>query len=164
MTNFLNKILYNIFGDTMKPYIKVLIAAVIIGVLIAVFFYKDIKNEVIAITNNDSEISLFQVGVFKVYDNAINFSESFENSLIYEDNGLYRVIIGAAYHNEAKIKLEEYFTSQNITYYIKEIKMSDSFIEEITNFELILIKTESFEVINSLNKSIMDALKSVLSQ
>lgn len=148
----------------MKPYIKVLIAAVIIGVLIAVFFYKDIKNEVIAITNNDSEISLFQVGVFKVYDNAINFSESFENSLIYEDNGLYRVIIGAAYHNEAKIKLEEYFTSQNITYYIKEIKMSDSFIEEITNFELILIKTESSEVINSLNKSIMDALKSVLSQ
>ena len=148
----------------MKPYIKVLIAAVIIGVLIAVFFYKDIKNEVIAITNNDSEISLFQVGVFKVYDNAINFSESFENSLIYEDNGLYRVIIGAAYHNEAKIKLEEYFTSQNITYYIKEIKMSDSFIEEITNFELILIKTESFEVINSLNKSIMDALKSILSQ
>lgn len=164
MTIFLNKILYNIFGDTMKPYIKVLIAAVIIGVLIAVFFYKDIKNEVIAITNNDSEISLFQVGVFKVYDNAINFSESFENSLIYEDNGLYRVIIGAAYHNEAKIKLEQYFTEQNITYYIKEIKMSDSFIEEITNFELILIKTESFEVINSLNKSIMDALKSVLSQ
>lgn len=148
----------------MKPYIKVLIAAVIIGVLIAVFFYKDIKNKVIAITNNDSEISLFQVGVFKVYDNALNFSESFENSLIYEDNGLYRVIIGAAYHNEAKIKLEQYFTEQNITYYIKEIKMSDSFIEEITNFELILIKTESFEVINSLNKSIMDALKSVLSQ
>ena len=164
MTIFLNKILYNIFGDTMKPYIKVLIAAVIIGVLIAVFFYKDIKNEVIAITNNDSEISLFQVGVFKVYDNAINFSESFENSLIYEDNGLYRVIIGAAYHNEAKIKLEQYFTEQNITYYIKEIKMSDSFIEEITNFELILVKTESSEVINSLNKSIMDALKSVLSQ
>lgn len=148
----------------MKPYIKVLIAAVIIGVLIAVFFYKDIKNEVIAITNNDSEISLFQVGVFKVYDNALNFSESFENSLIYEDNGLYRVIIGAAYHNEAKIKLEQYFTEQNITYYIKEIKMSDSFIEEITNFELILVKTESSEVINSLNKSIMDALKSILSQ
>ena len=164
MTNFLNKILYNTLGDIMKPYIKVLIAAVIIGVLIAVFFYKDIKNEVIAITNNDSEISLFQVGVFKVYDNAINFSESFENSLIYEDNGLYRVIIGAAYHNEAKIKLEQYFTEQNITYYIKEIKMSDSFIEEITNFELILVKTESSEVINSLNKSIMDALKSVLSQ
>ena len=42
--------------------------------------------------------------------------------------------------------------------------MSDSFIEEITNFELILVKTESSEVINSLNKSIMDALKSVLSQ
>lgn len=148
----------------MKPYIKVLIAAIICGILIAFFFYKDIKNEVVAITNNDSKISLFQVGVFKVYDNALNFSESFENSLIYEDNGLYRVIIGASYHNEAKIKLEEYFTSQNITYYIKEIKMSDSFIEEITNFELILIKTESSEVINSLNKSILDALKSVLSQ
>lgn len=148
----------------MKPYIKVLIAAVIIGVLIAIFFYKDIKNEVIAITNNDSEISLFQVGVFKVYDNALNFSESFDNSLIYEDNGLYRVIIGASYHNEAKIKLEQYFTKQNITYYIKEIKVSDAFIKEITNYELVLIKCESDEVIKSLNKSIMDALKMVLSQ
>ena len=148
----------------MKPYIKVLIAAVIIGVLIAVFFYKDIKNEVIAITNNASEISLFQVGVFKVYDNALNFSESFENSLIYEDNGLYRVIIGASYHNEAKIKLEQYFTNQNITYYIKDLKVNQDIIDKISNFELILIKTESSEVINSLNKSILDALKSVLSQ
>lgn len=148
----------------MKPYIKVLIAAVIIGVLIAVFFYKDIKNEVIAITNNDSEISLFQVGVFKVYDNALNFSESFENSLIYEDNGLYRVIIGASYHVEAKIKLEQYFTNQNITYYIKDLKVNQDIIDKISNFELILIKTESSEVINSLNKSILDALKSVLSQ
>ena len=164
MTNFLNKILYNTLGDTMKPYIKVLIAAVIIGVLIAVFFYKDIKNEVIAITNNASEISLFQVGVFKVYDNALNFSEFFENSLIYEDNGLYRVIIGASYHVEAKIKLEQYFTNQNITYYIKDLKVNQDIIDKISNFELILIKTESSEVINSLNKSILDALKSVLSQ
>ena len=164
MTNFLNKILYNTLGDIMKPYIKVLIAAVIIGVLIAVFFYKDIKNEVIAITDNASEISLFQVGVFKVYDNALNFSESFENSLIYEDNGLYRVIIGASYHVEAKIKLEQYFTNQNITYYIKDLKVNQDIIDKISNFELILIKTESSEVINSLNKSILDALKSVLSQ
>ena len=163
MTNFLNKILYNVCGDTMKPYIKVLIAAVIIGVFIAFFFYNDIKNEVIAITNNNSEISLFQVGVFKVYDNAINFSESFENSFIYEDNGLYRVIIGASYHNEAKIKLEEYFTSQNITYYIKEIKVKENFIEEITNLELVLIKCESDEAKKALNKSIINALKPYLS-
>ncbi len=147
----------------MKPYIKVLIAAIICGILIAFFFYKDIKKEVVAITNNESEISLFQVGVFKVYDNAINFGKNFENTLIYEDNGLYRVIIGASYHNEAKVKLEQYFTNQNITYYIKDIKVNETFIEEITNYELILIKTESSEVINSLNKSIIDALKSILS-
>lgn len=163
MTIFLNQLLYNVHGDTMKPYIKVLIAAIICGILIAFFFYKDIKKEVVAITNNESEISLFQVGVFKVYDNAINFGKNFENTLIYEDNGLYRVIIGASYHNEAKVKLEQYFTNQNITYYIKDIKVNETFIEEITNYELILIKTESSEVINSLNKSIIDALKSILS-
>lgn len=148
----------------MKPYFKVLIAAVICGVLIAFFFYKDIKNEVIAMTSQESNISLFQVGVFKVYDNAINFGKNFENSLIYEDNGLYRVIIGASYHNEAKIKLEQFFTNQDITYYIKEIKVNETFIEEISNLELVLVKTESAEVIDSLNKSILDALKPVLSQ
>lgn len=148
----------------MKPYIKVLIAAIMCGALIAFFFYKDIKNEVTAITNQESNISLFQVGVFKVYDNALNFQKNFDNSFIYEDNGLYRVIIGASYHMEARVKLEEFFNKENITYYIKEIKVNEDIINKISNFELILVKTENSKVINSLNKSIIDELKSVLSQ
>ena len=147
----------------MKTYTKVLIAAVICGFLVAFIFYKDIKNEVIAITNKESNISLFQVGVFKIYDNAINYQENFTNSIIYKDNDLYRVIIGATYHNEAKIKLEQFFTKQNIKYYIKEIKINEDIINEISNLELVLVKTDNTEVINSLNKSILDALLPILS-
>ena len=72
----------------MKAYVKIFISAIFIGGIFAYFFYKDIKNDVIAITTKKNEISLFQVGVFKNLDNAKNFQSNFENSIIYEDNEL----------------------------------------------------------------------------
>lgn len=147
----------------MKGYIKVIIIAILIGGLIAFFFYKDIKNEVNALTSQDNTINLFQVGVYKIYDNALNCKNSYDNAIIYEDNGLYRVIIAGVNHVDAKVKLEAFFTNQNIKYYIKDIKVSSDIVNKINNYELVLIKTDSEDVIMNINKSILDTLLSILS-
>lgn len=147
----------------MKGYIKVIIIAILIGGLIAFFFYKDIKNEVNALTSQDNTINLFQVGVYKIYDNALNCKNNYDNAIIYEDNGLYRVIIAGVNHVDAKVKLEAFFTNQNIKYYIKDIKVSSDIVNKINNYELVLIKTDSEDVIININKSILDTLLPILS-
>ena len=77
----------------MKSYLKIIIGAVLIGGLFAYLFYRDINDSVVALTNKEYEISLFQFGVFKDYDNAINYQNNFESTIIYEDNeGYFRVI------------------------------------------------------------------------
>lgn len=163
MTIFLFNLIYNRVGDKMKGYIKVIIIAILIGGLIAFFFYKDIKNEVNALTSQDNTINLFQVGVYKIYDNALNCKNSYDNAIIYEDNGLYRVIIAGVNHVDAKVKLEAFFTNQNIKYYIKDIKVSSDIVNKINNYELVLIKTDSEDVIMNINKSILDTLLPILS-
>ena len=163
MTIFLFNLIYNRVGDKMKGYIKVIIIAILIGGLIAFFFYKDIKNEVNALTSQDNTINLFQVGVYKIYDNALNCKNSYDNAIIYEDNGLYRVIIAGVNHVDAKVKLEAFFTNQNIKYYIKDIKVSSDIVNKINNYELVLIKTDSEDVIININKSILDTLLPILS-
>lgn len=140
----------------MKSYLKVVIGAIIIGGVFAYFFYKDISSEVVALTNKNYEVSLFQVGVFKSQDNALNYQNNFEYSVIYEDDGYYRVLVGIAYHEENKVKLEAFFTNRGVDYYVKKVKMNENFVKSLENYETVMIKTEKEEVINNLNKAMLE--------
>lgn len=140
----------------MKTYIKIIIGAILTGAILAFFFYRDINSEVVALTTKEYTVNLFQVGVFKDHDNALNYQKNFSPSIIYEDNnGYYRVIIGLAYHEENKVKLESFFTSIGINYYLKEIKMNEEFTDMLENYETILIKTDKEDVINNLNSAML---------
>ena len=140
----------------MKTYLKVVIGAIIIGGVFAYFFYKDISEEVIALTNKNYEVSLFQVGVFKNQDNALNYQDNFESSIIYENGDYYRVLVGIAYHEENKVKLESFLTNKGVDYYIKKVKMNEEFIKSLENYETVMLKTDKEEVINNINKAMLE--------
>ena len=140
----------------MKTYLKVVIGAVIIGGVFAYFFYKDISEEVIALTNKNYEVNLFQVGVFKNRDNALNYQDNFASSIIYEDGDYYRVLVGIAYHGENKVKLEAFLTNRGVDYYIKKVKMNEEFIKSLENYETVMLKTDKEEVINNINKAMLE--------
>lgn len=140
----------------MKTYLKVVIGAIIIGGVFAYFFYKDISKEVIALTNKNYEVNLFQVGVFKSQDNALNYQDNFASSIIYEDGDYYRVLVGIAYHEENKVKLEAFLTNKGVDYYIKKVKMNEEFIKSLENYETVMLKTDKEEVINNINKAMLE--------
>ena len=154
--------MYSSDGDKMKAYLKIILGSIIIGGIFAYFFYKDINASVQAITNKENTISLFQVGVFKDKDNAINYQSNLPSSIIYQDDLYYRVIVGVAYHEENKVKLESYFSNKGIEYYIKEIKVSDEFISKLSNYEVVMIKTDKEEVIDNINKAMLELLVTYL--
>ena len=68
----------------MKKYLKIFGVAIIFGGLLAYLFYYDINKEVRAISKKEEVVTLFQVGVFKDYNNAMFFSKTFPSSLIYK--------------------------------------------------------------------------------
>ena len=139
----------------MKKYLKVLLFSVAIGGVFAYFFYRDINKEVRAISKKEEVVTIFQTGVFKDYDNALEFSKTFASSIIYEDNDYYRVIIALTYHEDVKTKLEVMYTNKEINYYLKEIRVSKDLIEKISKFESIILKCDKEEVIDNVNNSIL---------
>lgn len=148
----------------MKAYLKIIIGAILIGGVFAYFFYRDINASVAAITNKENTVSLFQAGVFKNEDNALDYQKNFKSSIIYEDSdGYFRVIIGVAYHEENKIKLEAFFNGQGIEYYIKEIKMNEDFTDMLENYETVMIKTDKEEVVYNINMSMLKLFITYLS-
>ena len=146
----------------MKKYIKILGVAIIIGGILAYFFYSDIKEEVEAISKKEEVIEVFQAGVYKDYDNAKNFASTLESSYIYKDEDYYRVIMAVCHHHEVKLKLEMFYNENGINYYIKEMRVNKKLIEEITNYENILLKSEKSEVINNINNTILNIFSSYI--
>lgn len=57
----------------MKKYLKILLFSVSIGGLLAYLFYRDINKEVRAISKKEEVVTIFQTGVFKDYNNALDF-------------------------------------------------------------------------------------------
>lgn len=146
----------------MKKYMKVLLVAILLGGAMAYFFYRDINKEVRAITKKEEMISLFQVGVFKNVSNAQKLASTFNRAIIYYDNLYYRVIMGVAYHEENKVKLENYCNNHNITYYIKEMRIDKTFIEKISNYENLMLKSDKDNVIESINNNILQIFESYI--
>ena len=147
----------------MKKYLKIFGIAILLGGLMAYFFYRDINKEVRAITKKEEIITLFQTGVFKDLDNAKNFAQTFSSSYIYKDNNFYRVIIAISYHEETKSKLESFYKNKEIEFYEKEIRINKDLIEKISNYESIIIKSNKSEVIDNVNNSILNIFSSYIS-
>lgn len=162
MTIFLKFICYYSHGDIVKKYLKILVFAICLGGIIAYFFYKDINKEVKAITKKEEIVNLFQVGVFKSYNNALEFSKVFNSSYIYENDGYYRVIIAASYSKEALVKLESLYKNKDINYYLKEIRVNKKFIEKLKNYEKVIIKSNKEEIIDNVNNSVLNLFDSYI--
>lgn len=139
----------------MKKYLKILLFSVAIGGLLAYLLYRDINKEVRAISKKEEVVTIFQTGVFKDYNNALEFSKTFASSIIYQDNDYYRVIIALTYHEDVKTKLEVIYTNKEINYYLKEVRVSKDLIEKISKFENIILKSDKEEVIDNVNNSIL---------
>lgn len=141
----------------MKSYIKIIIGALLIGSLFAYFFYKDINASVEALSSVENTVHLFQVGVFKNIDNAKNMQDNYTSAIIYEDNsGYFRVLVGIAYMEENKVKLEAFFTNLGVEYYIKDVKMNEEFTDMLRNYETVIIKSEEREVIENINAAMLE--------
>ena len=139
----------------MKTYMKIIIFSVIIGTILAIFFYKDIKKEVNAITRRDDIIYIFQVGVFTNVENALEFQKEYDYSIIYQDNEYYRVLVGVSTTSLAKDVLVNYFNQTIGDYYIKEIRVNKDLINELASLESVILKTNKAEVIANINKSML---------
>lgn len=138
----------------MKAYLKIVVGAVFIGGVMAFFFYKDIKSEVIAMTKERDVVYLFQTGVFKNYDNAVAFSEKFKQKGIYQDDEFYRVFLSITVNN--KEKLIDFYEQRDIEFYVKEVVVDETLKKKIENYDLVLEKTVKEDVFYSINQAMIE--------
>ena len=140
----------------MKTYLKLILGAIVIGGLFAFLFYLDINKEVEAITKNENNLYLFQVGVFQNEDNALKYASNYKSRYIYQEDDLNRVLICITSTEENKEKLTTYYKDNNYNFYIKKLIMKESISKELEANEIMLKKTDEKEAIDVLCQKQLD--------
>ena len=133
--------------------------AVIIGIGVALVFNKLDKN--IIATALSPSVTYFSVGTYNDLEMAKSKKNNYEEAIIYNDKGLYKVIIGVYSNPDTTLLMRSYFKDQNYTFSEDKMKMSNEFINSIENFEL-LIKSSDKSYYESLNKSILEVFSRMI--
>lgn len=140
-----------------KKKIMIILLAITIGGVLAFFTLSRIERKNKA--ENVITLTVLQTGVFSDYENAVEQKESMNNAIILEDNGLYRVIVGASTNESGLSKIEKILESQKIHYYKKELTVLESDSEQFSKYNLLLEKANSEESVLLLNQKILESME-----
>ena len=103
----------------------------------------------------------FQIGVYTDYDTANIYSKKFTDSIIIEDNELYRVYVAILKEQDNIENMSKYLNDKDIEYYIKDIEIKDKkIVKDIKEYENLMNSNEI--VFLEINKMIMEKYKESL--
>jgi len=137
----------------MKQNVKIFLIALIIGMVGA--FLVCYKIEPTIISNAlETKITYFYVGSYNDLTSASNKKVNFNNAIIYNDNGIYSVLIGVYNKKESIELMESFFLDKGIDFRKKEVKASQELIKKMRDYEL-LITTSEKSYYENINNSLL---------
>ena len=144
----------------MKQNFKVFIVALLIGgivtYLVAYKFDKRIITEAL-----EPKVTYFYVGSYNNIEAAQNKKNNYKNAIIYNDKGIYKIIIGVYQDKDVISLMSSYFNDLNINFKEDTLKINGDFIKAINSYEL-LIKTSEVTYYDSINNSILKVFNEYL--
>ena len=104
-------------------------------------------------------VAIYQLGVYKSYDNALKKAQDAKGAIIISNDDNYQVIGAIAYSKTSQDKLATLLKSEQLDYYLKELNLNEDSKKTIEEYELLINKTDDLDVLKKLNE---DLLKNIL--
>lgn len=137
----------------MKQNVKIFLIALVIGMTVSLLLC--LKLEPTIISNAlETKVTYFYVGSYKSIEEAKSKEKNYANALIYNENGIYRVIIGVYSKEESIDLMDSFFLDKNINFQKKEVKASNELVKKMREYEL-LISTTDKKYYDNLNNSLL---------
>lgn len=146
-----------------KVFISILIC-LSIGVVGANFLYKNYKKEeLVAVNNKEYKVYFVQIGAYKNYDNVGKITKVLPSYVVKEEDGFYKIFVGITMSKDNLDKLVNYYSDKGYKTIIKvRIIKNGSFLNILRKYDCILKETSDYEMISSINKSILKKYKEMI--
>ncbi len=147
----------------MKKNLVILFIVIVLGVLSGKEIYNKI-NDVYALNNrNDNYVYLLQLGVYKNKDSMQHDTADINNKLVLKENNNYYVYVGVSRNKDNLKKISSIYNKMgyNLYYYEKEID-SEEFLENLEQFDLLLLNAKSDFEVESINSVILSSYEEMV--
>lgn len=141
----------------MKQNIKVFLTALVIGMVCAFLVCYKFDPTIVS-RALESRVTYFYIGTYNNEAEALSKQNSYPDSIIYNSNGLYQVIIGVYSNKDTLELMESYFLDNNIVFRKKELKVDNVLLRNMKNYELLITSSEK-EYYKDLNNSLLKLFK-----
>ena len=145
----------------MKENVKIFLIALIIGMAVAFFLSYKFQDQAVFAIN--PKVTYFYVGTYNSLDVANTKAQNYTSSFVFENNGIYQVVIGVYQDKNVIDLMSSYFLDKGITFYQEELKVDNKFLSDISNYEL-LIKSSDSSYYESINSSLLNLFREYMSQ
>lgn len=145
----------------MKQNIKLFLIALIIGMISSYILCTKFDSPLEALAF-ESKITYFYVGSYNDLSEATTKKNKYQNALIYNDNGIYKVIIGLYSNKESIDLMSSYFIDKGLTFQKNELKVSSEFKKSCESYE-VLIKTSTPNYYDNINNSLLNLFNEYIS-
>ncbi len=136
---------------------------ILLLLLIALFFGFIIFKHYKAEDKNYKEIYIVQVGAYKDYDNVAKITKYFENYIIYEEGGLYKVFIGLASSDDVYNKIINTY-AKDLNVFKKVLKVTNQeFERKVNEYDELIKVTNKKDNLNIIIKEELKLLNKILS-
>ena len=138
----------------MKKIMTFLLTIGAIAGIASLYYYSLLQSDA-----NVKVISVFQTGVFSNYDEALLASDS--KSKIFYDGKLYHVYDSIVSDEKSKEKMIDFYTSNNIDYYVKTKYVEDDIYNNINKYSE-LIKMSDDDTLKVINKQMIEKFGDII--
>lgn len=113
---------------------------------------------------NETTLYVLQVGAYQNYDNVSKNTKLYDNYLVYEEDGLYKIFIGMSLDNDIYDKIKNTYADQINT--LKRIyKISDSnIIDTLKTYDEVIKNTSDTSSMNLVIKEELKLLDGILKE
>ena len=141
----------------MKKYLFTFLLALVIGFFLSSFFIKQYDNYTgIKVSGIGDELYFVQYGVFSSLDSMEKETIALENYVYNIDENMYYVYVGITKNSDNANKIVEYYKNLGYETLIKKYEINnEDFLEELRNYDDILLNTTDKTVIASLISQIL---------
>lgn len=146
----------------MKQNAKIFLIALGIGFASALLVCYKLEPTIIS-NALETKVTYFYVGSYNNLNSANSKKASYPNSIIYNDNGIYKIIIGAYSKKESAELMESYFLDKGLTFRKKDIKGSNELIKAMKDYEL-LIESSDKTYYDNLNNSLLNLFNTYINK
>ena len=145
----------------MKENVKIFLIALIIGMAVAFFLSYKFQDQAVFAIN--PKVTYFYVGTYNSLDVANTKAQNYTSSFVFENDGIYQVVIGVYQDKNVIDLMSSYFLDKGITFYQEELKVDNKFLSDISNYEL-LIKSSDSSYYESINSSLLNLFREYMGE